>query len=371
MVLSDEECLSDGNEFQHGVDSNEDDDDDDSDLEDWALSPIVDWANEGDAQSDAPGMSFAHQGHDQSPSKGSVRKSAKSAKSAKSTVQSPLIRRSIPSNKMSTDRWVEDGAAQGFISEEFQSISLLHPDMQKSWVQMRPPPHHPQEKNVRGSAASAATTAAAGQPSVEDGSEDDSDKAPKTDAVEPPGPSTKKVRRCEHRVGQVPTLGADTNVGFMVMGKTVEDLEQLMKSRGGRQGSCCLLWNGDKARGNSVDPRTTSAKWVCKTDVMLFTQQKYGVELSRVESMCQQAMKGKNAFAEFVQFLAKNLDSACGFIFQAQLMTADQRAYYSYRDSKAAKDVTIWLNGHADRVQGNSAQQTTTHDERCKGFKFG
>ena len=95
MVLSDEECLSDGNEF-HGVDSNEDDDD--SDLEVWARSSSVDWANEGDAQSDAPGMSFAHQGHDQSPSKGSVRKSAKSAKS---TVQSPLIRRSIPSNKMS------------------------------------------------------------------------------------------------------------------------------------------------------------------------------------------------------------------------------------------------------------------------------
>lgn len=73
--------------------------------------------------------------------------------------------------------------------------------------------------------------------------------------------------------------------------------------------------------------------------------------------MCQQAMKGKNAFAEFVQFLAKNLNSACGFIFQAQLMTADQRASYSYRDSQAAKDVTIWLNGHADRVQGNSAHK--------------
>ena len=218
MVVSDEECLSDGNEF-HGVDSNEDDDDDDDDLnlfkKNW--TGIADWANEGDAQSDAPGTAFAHQGHDQSPSKGSVRKPAKSAKS---TVQSPPIRRSIPSNRMSTDRWVEDGAAQGFISEEFQSIPLLHPDMQKSWVQMQPFSHRPQV-SARGSAASAATTAATGQPFVEDGLEDESDKAPKTDAVEPPGPSTKKVRRCEHRVGQVPTLGVDTNVGFMVMGKTV------------------------------------------------------------------------------------------------------------------------------------------------------
>ena len=361
MVVSDEECFSDCNEFL-GFDSNEDDDDDDLNWNKKSWTGIADWANEGDAQSDAPGMSFAHLGHDQSPSKGSaVRKSANAAKSAKSTVQSPPIRRSTPSNRLSTDRWVEEGAAQGFISEDFQSIPLLHPDMQKSWVDMQPPwRHRPQVslvKNDRGSAASAASTAAAGQPFVEDGPEDESDTAPKTDAVVPPGPSMKKVRRCEHRVGQVPTLGVDTSVGFMVMGKTVEDLEQLMKSRGGRQGSCCLLWNGDKARGNSVDPRTTSAKWVCKMDVMLFAQQKYGVESSRIESMCQQAMKGKNAFAEFVQFLAKNLDSACGFIFQAQLMTADQRASYSYRDTQAAKDVTIWLNGHADRVQGNSAHK--------------
>ena len=351
MVVSDEECSSDDNEF-HGFDSNEDDDDDmfHEQFAHWFNRVQSDEGGASSAQSDAPGRAFAHQGHDQSPSKGSVLKPAKSA------VSSPPIRRSIPSKQISTDRWVEEGAAHGFISEEFQSIPLLHPDMQKSWVEMQPPLRRARDKTA-GSAAAAASTAAVDQPFVKDGSEDDSDKAPKTDAVEPPGPSTKKVRRCEHRVGQVPTLGVDTNVGFMVMGKTVEDLEQLMKSRGGRQGSCCLLWNGDKARGNSVDPRTTSAKWVCKTDVMLFAQQKYGVESSRIESMCQQAMKGKNAFAEFVQFLAKNLNSACGFIFQAQLMTADQRASYSYRDSQAAKDVTIWLNGHADRVQGNSAHK--------------
>jgi hypothetical protein len=76
-------------------------------------------------------------------------------------------------------------------------------------------------------------------------------------------------------------------MGFMVMGKTVEDLEQLMKSRGGRQGACCLLWNGDRARGTSLDQRTTSAKWVCKTDVMLFTQQQFRCESKVVESLCQ------------------------------------------------------------------------------------
>ena len=295
MVVSDEECFSDCNEFL-GFDSNEDDDDDDLNWNKKSWTGIADWANDGDAQSDAPGMSFAHLGHDQSPSKGSaVRKSANAAKSAKSTVQSPPIRRSTPSNRLSTDRWVEEGAAQGFISEDFQSIPLLHPDMQKSWVDMQPPwRHRPQVslvKNDRGSAASAASTAAAGQPFVEDGPKDESDTAPKTDAVEPPGPSMKKVRRCEHRVGQVPTLGVDTNVGFMVMGKTVEDLEQLMKSRGGRQGSCCLLWNGDKARGNSVDPRTTSAKWVCKMDVMETMQSSLKPRLRKFEIECTRLQK--------------------------------------------------------------------------------
>ena len=125
MVVSDEECSSDDNEF-HGFDSNEEHDDDDMFHEQfahWFNRVQSDEGGASSAQSDAPGRAFAHQGHDQSPSKGSILKPAKSA------VSSPPIRRSIPSKQISTDRWVEEGAAQGFISEEFQSIPLLHPDM--------------------------------------------------------------------------------------------------------------------------------------------------------------------------------------------------------------------------------------------------
>ena len=291
MVVRDEDSSEDSSSEFCGFDDGFDDGELEEHLQEWFQPGVAHEVHEGDgassAQSYAAGMAFAHQGHDQSPSKGSIRKAAKSA------VHSPPIRRSIPSKQISTDQWVEKGAALGFISEEFQSIPLLHPDMQRSWVDMQPPLLRARASlaKIAGSAATAASTAEAavtGQPSVGDGSEDQTRRASTTEAVEPPGLSTKKeVRHCEHRVGLVPTLREDNHVGFMVMGKTVEDLEQLMKSRGGRQGACCLLWNGDRARGTSLDPRTTSAKWVCKTDVMLFTQQQFRCESKVVESLCQ------------------------------------------------------------------------------------
>ena len=73
MVVSDEECSSDDNEF-HGFDSNEDDDDDmfHEQFAHWFNRVQSDEGGASSAQSDAPGRAFAHQGHDQSPSKGSI-----------------------------------------------------------------------------------------------------------------------------------------------------------------------------------------------------------------------------------------------------------------------------------------------------------
>jgi hypothetical protein len=118
-------------------------------------------------------------------------------------------------------------------------------------------------------------------------------------------------------------------MGFMMMANTVEDLEQLMRSHQNRQGTCCVLFGGDRVRGEGLDQRTTSAKWVCKLDVMQFAQSLYPAESGRAESLCQQAMKGKDAFANFLQFLQSNPTTTCGFIFQAQLITAEQRKNFT------------------------------------------
>ena len=311
------------------------------------------WDEEAPAATGQQGSAFVHQGHDQSPMKTTSRTPAGSC------IRPPFVRSNSATKDRSVEggylrKWVEDGAASGNISEEYQSIPQLHGDMIKSWI------------DFRLSADPVATAAGSNPASVGDGSggqacDDalpDGPIPPGTEEQHQPEPSKKKVRQCEHRVGQVPTLAEGSKMGFMLEANTVEDLEQLMRSHQSRQGTCCVLFGGDRVRaGKGSDQMTTSAKWVCKFDVMLFAQSLYPAESGRAESLLQKAMKGKDAFTNFVQFLYRNPTTTCGFILQAQLMTVDQRKNFSYRDTPAAKDVTAWLHEYSDRVEGHSAHK--------------
>jgi hypothetical protein len=328
-----------------------------------------DWETEVPAANGELGSgcsTFAHQGHDQSPMKTTSRTPAGSS------IRSPPVSSNIPTKDRSVWQWIEDGATAGHISEEYQSITQLHADMNRSWIDMLPFVRRVSVVELSADpVATASSAAGSNQPSVGDrpGRQacDDALQHGQTasgTAEEPERePSKKKVRQCEHRVGQVPTLAEGSKMGFMMMANTVEDLEQLMRSHQSRQGTCCVLFGGDRVRGNGLDQRTTSAKWVCKLDVMQYAQSLYAAESGRAESLCQKAMKGKDAFAKFLQFLYSNPTTTCGFIFQAQLITAEQRKNFSYRDTQAAKDVTAWLKSDMDRVQGNSA-----HKQRLKAL---
>jgi len=304
-------------------------------------------------------LAFAHQGHDESPKKTSTRTPAVSS------ILSPQVRSTIPTKRKTIWRWVEDGAAAGNIAEEFQSISQLHADMDRSWVDILPFMRRVSVLEQSAAPVDTASSAAAGsnQPSGGDRSggqtRDDTlpNGPPASGTAEQPESSKKKARHCEHRIGHVPTLAEGSKMGFMMMAKTVEDLEQLMRSHQHRQGTCCVLWGGDRVRGKGLDQRTTSAKWLCKLDVMQFAQSLHSAESGRAESLCQQAMRGKDAFANFMQFLQRNPTTTCGFIFQAQLITAEQRKKFSYRDTQAAKEVTAWLTSNSDRVEGHSSHK--------------
>lgn len=80
-------------------------------------------------------------------------------------------------------------------------------------------------------------------------------------------------------------------------------------------------------------------------------------------------MRGQQAFANFVQFLQQSPDT-CGFIYQAQLITADQRKNFSYRDTPAAKEVTAWLTSNEGRVAGNSAHKERLRTLATSGSPF-
>jgi hypothetical protein len=331
----------------------------------WNLEEWDDgvWEEEVPAATGQQGSAFVHQGHDQSPMKTTSRTPAGSC------IHPPFVRSNSATKDRSVEggflrKWVEDGAAAGNISEEYQSIPQLHGDMNKSWVDFQPTVRRAPVAEL--SADPVATAASSNPASVGDGSGGqacggalpDGPIPPGTEAQHEPEPSKKKVRQCEHRVGQVPTLAEGSKMGFMMEANTVEDLEQLMRSHQSRQGTCCVLFGGDRVRaGKGSDQMTTSAKWVCKFDVMLFAQSLYPAESGRAESLLQKAMKGKDAFTNFVQFLYRNPTTTCGFILQAQLMTVDQRKNFSYRDTPAAKDVTAWLHEYSDRVEGHSAHK--------------
>ena len=317
---------------------------------------------------------FAHHGHDQSP-----REKTSCRTPAESSISSPPGRSAIPTKDRSIWRWVDDGAVAGHISEEYQSISQLHVDMDRAWVDMLPFMRRVSHNSEQSAAPVASASSAAGgiQPSVGDRSggqarDDALPNGPQASGTEeqPQLSKEKKVRHCEHRVGQVPTLAEGAKMGFMTVAKTVEDLEQLMRTHQNLQGTCSLLWNGDKVRGKGIDSRTTSAKWVCKSDVMRFAQSLHPSDRDRAESFCQRVMKGQHAFANFIQFLRQSPATTCGFIFQAQLMTVDQRKNFSYRDTQAAKEVTAWLTSDEGRVEGNSAHKERLRTLAASGQAF-
>ena len=138
-------------------------------------------------------MDFAHLGH-HSPSKRNTRTEAASS------LRSPRASRSIPTKRLTIQRWLEQGAQQGYIAEEYQAISLLHADMRRKICDV----HGSLQREQAGTASSAEPAAsAAANPGGASGDAQPSNSV----AEEPPRPPEKKVRSCHHRVGYVPTLG--------------------------------------------------------------------------------------------------------------------------------------------------------------------
>ena len=347
----------------------------DEDCPFWDLEDDDDPEGFGDnfrpAASDQQGSgcsAFAHHGHDHSPTRTSSRTPADSS------IRSPPVRTTIPTKDRSIWRWVEEGAGAGNISEEYQSISQLHADMDRSWVDILPllrRVSQSAEPVPRDSSAAGSNEPSAGDRSGAQACDEAlPTDPPASGTAEQPQPSKKKVRHCEHRVGHVPTLAEGAKMGFMKVAKTVEDLEQLMRSHQSCQGTCSILWNGDKVRGKGIDQRTTSAKWVCKSDVMRFAQFLYPAQSDRAESLCQSVMRGQHAFAKFIQFLQQSPSTTCGFIYQAQLISAVQRKTFSYRDTQSAKEVTAWLTSDEGRVAGNSAHKERLRTLLASGTPF-
>ena len=96
-------------------------------LDEWEWEDGI-WDEEAPAATGQQGSAFVHQGHDQSPMKTTSRTPAGSC------IRPPFVRSNSATKDRSVEggylrKWVEDGAASGNISEEYQSIPQLHGDM--------------------------------------------------------------------------------------------------------------------------------------------------------------------------------------------------------------------------------------------------
>ena len=197
--------------------------------------------------------------------------------------------------------WVEEGAKEDLINQEFDCHSLHHPEVQSDWSSF-----------------------------IQDAANDSKEK--KSAAVAPAASGIPQHSKpsWDRAVGHVPTMVECPELNFMDEFGTVEDASEAMRTTGQRHGTSTLLWGGEKVKKNGI---TTSALWVCKCDVMQFStylhQKQHGDAPSgplpgfNAEKACSSAMRGQGQFVLFLQFLRDHPTEVCGFFCLAQRATRE------------------------------------------------